>query len=92
MTCLPVEPKKKSCKDEFPPHSIIRCHEVTFVQSDFVRFSAAQDALEDGSADRNLQATRSTFQPEAPRQRYTKGNQWRRGINKEYVLTRPNVM
>ena len=51
---LPVEPKKKSYKDEFPPHSIIRCHEVTFVQSDFVPFSAAQDALEDGSADRNL--------------------------------------
>ena len=51
---LPVEPKKKSYKDEFPPHSIMRCHEVTFVQSDFVRFSAAQDALEDGSADRNL--------------------------------------
>jgi len=51
---LPVEPKKKSYKDEFPPHSIMRCHEVTFVQSDFVPFSAAQDALEDGSADRNL--------------------------------------
>lgn len=60
---LPVEPKKKSYKDEFPPHSIMRCHEVTFVQSDFVPFSATQDALEDGSADRNLQATRSTFQP-----------------------------
>lgn len=23
---------------------------------------------------------------------YTKGNRWRRGINKKYVLTRPNVM
>lgn len=54
VTCLPVEPKKKSYKDEFPAQSIMRCHEVTFVYSDFVRFSAAQDALEDGSADRNL--------------------------------------